>query len=50
MTAEILEGTEIIFRSSDKVELILTETLFVKELEPSLNNQREGEMKILSVF
>ena len=49
-TAEILEGTDIIFRSPDKAELVLAEALLIKELKPTLNNQREGETKILSVF
>jgi predicted GIY-YIG superfamily endonuclease len=49
-TAELLETTTPIHKSQDRFELQIAEALFIKSEEPSLNNQREGETRILHVF
>ena len=48
--AEILEHIKPIHHSIDKIELQIAEALFIKEEKPSLNNQREGETRILQIF
>jgi hypothetical protein len=49
-TQEIVSCTKIITRLTTKQELTIAEALLIKEEIPSLNNQREGETRILSIF
>ena len=49
-TAEILENITNLFHSPDKQELEIAEALLIKEKKPTLNNQREGECRILKIF
>ena len=49
-TCEILQNVESIFHSTDKNELQIAEALFIKSECPSLNNQKEGETRILKIF
>ena len=49
-TQQILENVNVIFKSSDKMELILAEALLIKANSPTLNNQEEGETRILKIF
>ena len=49
-TKDLLEATSVIFRSSDVAELKIAEALHIKTEKPSLNNQKEGETRILSIF
>ncbi len=49
-TAEILANTDILHRSADKSELLIAEALIIKEKCPTINNQREGENRILQIF
>ena len=49
-TAEILETTEVLHRSQDRMELLIVEALVIKGEKPPLNNQREGEVRILKIF
>ena len=49
-TADILNHISVIFRASEKMDLLIAEALFIKEQNPPLNNQREGEKRVLSVF
>ena len=49
-TATILETTKVLFQSGDKQELEIAEALLIKELKPTLNNQREGEYRILKIL
>ena len=49
-TKEILEHTTVIYKSPHKQELQLAEALYIKQLSPALNNQREGLHLILKVF
>lgn len=48
--AAILDQITILHSSQDKLELQIAEALFIKELNPPLNSQREGEVRILHVF
>ena len=49
-TAEILSNIKTIFRSQDRSELFIAEALYIKEEEPSINSQKEGETRILHIF
>ena len=49
-TAEILKQIKVIYSSPDRLELLLAEALLIKSQEPTINNQREGETRILDVF
>ena len=49
-TQEILDNTEIIRHFPTKEDLIIAEALSIKESNPTLNAQREGETRVLSIF
>ena len=49
-TRELLDATKIIFRSAEASELKIAEALYIKLEGPILNNQREGETRILKIF
>ena len=49
-TAETLKQIKVIYSSPDRLELLLAEALLIKNHEPTINNQREGETRILDVF
>jgi predicted GIY-YIG superfamily endonuclease len=49
-TADIMENITIMHRSQDKMELLIAEALYIKQEQPPLNNQREGETRILHIF
>ena len=49
-TAEILNNIKVIFRSQERQELYIAEALFIKEEQPTINNQKEGETRILHIF
>ena len=49
-TNDILKSTIILYRSSDKHNLQIAEALFIRDMEPKINNQREGLFQILHVF
>ena len=49
-TNEILQDTSVLCHYKTKAELILAEALLIKERTPTLNLQREGEARILSIF
>ena len=49
-TRELMESTHVIFRASDVKELKIAEALHIKMEKPSINNQREGEARILQIF
>ena len=49
-TAEIQEHVKILFKSHDKIELTLAEAILIKQISPTMNNQREGETRVLRVF
>ena len=49
-TQEILNDTTIVRKQPTKEELIITEALIIKKSNPSLNNQREGEVRVLQIF
>ena len=46
----IQERMSILFRSSIKTELTIAEALYIKTEAPPLNNQREGDTRILKIF
>ena len=49
-TNSILASTKILRHFHHKDELIIAEALLIKQHNPSLNGQREGELRILSIF
>ena len=49
-TNTILASTNILRQFNNKDELIIAEAFLIKEHKPSLNGQREGELRILSIF
>ena len=49
-SSDALENTEILHRSQDRKELMIAEALLIKQHEPRVNNQREGDTRILNVF
>ena len=49
-TQEILKNIKVLYKSSDKNDLIVPEALYIKALSPALNNQREGETRVLKIF
>ena len=49
-TADLLENTIILFRSSEKTDLVIAEAVLIKEHCPPLNGQREGETRNLRIF
>ena len=49
-TNEILENTTILYKSQFKQELLLAEALYIKQLNPYINAQREGLFAILQIF
>ena len=48
--SEMLEKPEIPCSYPTKQELVIAETLLIKEITPALNDQREGETRILNSF
>ena len=48
--AEILQQIEVLYSSTDRQDLILAEALLIKKHQPTINSQREGEVKVLSIF
>ena len=50
VTAEVLNNVQVIHRSNSKQELQIAESLHIKQQKPPLNNQREGETRILQIF
>ena len=49
-TAEILQQIEVLYSSNDRQDLILAEALLIKKHRPTINSQREGEVRVLSIF
>jgi len=49
-TAQLLDSTDVMYRAADKMELQIVEALYIKSENPPMNNQREGEVRILQVF
>ena len=49
-TKEIMDHTTVLFRSTEKNELIIAEALLIKLKQPTINSQKEGETRILKIF
>jgi len=49
-TKELVDATEILRQMKSKEELLIGEALLIKEQNPSLNSQREGEVRVLLIF
>ena len=49
-TNEILQATTVLRHFTVKEELLIAEALLIKQENPTLNGQREGEARILSIF
>ena len=48
--ADILACIDVLHSAHDRQELVLAEALLIKKLQPSINSQREGEVRVLSIF
>ena len=48
--AEILLDVDVLHSAHDRQELVLAEALLIKKLQPTINSQREGEVRVLSIF
>ena len=48
--ADILACIDVLHTAHDRQELVLAEALLIKKLQPSINSQREGEVRVLSIF
>lgn len=49
-TAELIQSVRILMSSNDRRDLIFTEAILIKQLNPSLNAQNEGADRILKIF
>ena len=49
-TQELVNNSKVLKSSPKRQELLIAEALFIKSLNPSINAQREGNARILSVF
>ena len=49
-TKEMLKNVKVLYKSVSKEELLIAESLYIKTDRPRLNNQREGETRILKFF
>ena len=49
-TKSLVEDTIILRQLPSKEELLLAEALLIKEIQPTLNAQREGEVRVLAIF
>lgn len=47
---EIMDSIEIKHKSHDRLELQIAEALLIKSEKPNINNQAEGEARILKIF
>ena len=47
---QLRECTTILYRNSNKQDLLIAEALLIKENKPSLNEQDEGQQRILQIF
>lgn len=50
ITADIIPCFQNIFKSPLKLELQIAEAIFIKKENPPLNNQQEGDTRILRIF
>ena len=49
-TADVIPCMQTIFKSPLKIELQIAEAIFIKKESPPLNNQQEGDTRILRIF
>jgi len=49
-TTDIIDATTILCSFPTKIELTIAEALLIKSHSPSINNQREGETRVLNIF
>ena len=49
-TQEIAKSTTILCHFKTKEELTIAEALYIKHENPTLNQQREGETRVLRIF
>ena len=48
--AEMEEQTVVLYSANERQDLIIAEALFIKSESPQINNQREGDTRILKIF
>ena len=48
--SEMAQSTAILRKFHSKVDLVIAEAIFIKERNPNINGQREGEIRILSIL
>ena len=49
-TADIIANIKVIYRSQERQDLYIAEALFIKDENPIINSQKEGENRILKIF
>ena len=50
ITSDVIPHMKAIFKSPLKIELQIAEAIFIKKEKPPLNNQQEGDTRILKIF
>ena len=50
LTQELLSRTDILYRGQTKIDVIIAEALLIKQHQPNLNMQDEGQCRVLKIF
>jgi hypothetical protein len=50
LTRDLLKDTVVLYRAPTKLDLTIAEALLIKEVKPCLNQQDEGQVRILRIF
>lgn len=50
LTKELLKHTVVLYRAQTKTDLTIAEALLIKEVKPCLNQQDEGQVRVLRIF
>lgn len=50
LTAELLENTTVLYKAATKIDLTIAEAILIKEKQPILNQQDEGQIRVLRIF
>ena len=48
--SEFLLDVDVLHSAHDRQKLVLAEALLIKMLQPTINSQKEGEVRVLSIF
>ena len=50
LTQELLSSTQVLYRNPHQQDLLIAEALLIKEHQPYLNQQEEGNTRVLRIF